>query len=368
MSKYTVHPAAELFPLVEGDEFFALVADIKANGLIEPISIQGNVILDGRNRLRACEAAGIAPHYKEVTAGTDPLRYITSRNIHRRHLTTTQRAAIAAEMANLEHGGQGGHVKGSNDPLRAISIDEAAALLNVSTPSVKRAKKVMRENPEAHKAALRGEKTKPQKPAAVKQEPTMKTMYGWQTLAREVFPPALSNGTYSGAIKPLIEKHLGAELPRQVPVDAIPAFKAAVHAAYDEWVEDPKNAPQDQQKEDLRAALSKSSQEKLDSAIRREKARLKMEFDAAVHAQVSILLAAEKKAFEDARKRADEREAEYTKLKENLQRVSDRSRFPISEAEFKVVRNFLHPDRHNGNADKANKVFEIFNRLESFYH
>ena len=53
------HPYASIFPLLEGEPFDALVADIKANGLLRPITIHQDMVLDGRNRLQACEAAGI---------------------------------------------------------------------------------------------------------------------------------------------------------------------------------------------------------------------------------------------------------------------------------------------------------------------
>jgi ParB-like chromosome segregation protein Spo0J len=53
---FPIHPLAETFPLMEGTEFDALVTDIKDNGLINPIPVFEDMVLDGRNRLRACES------------------------------------------------------------------------------------------------------------------------------------------------------------------------------------------------------------------------------------------------------------------------------------------------------------------------
>ena len=54
------HPLADLFPLLEGEDFEQLVTDIRENGLYEPIVMLDGRILDGRNRYRACLSAGRA--------------------------------------------------------------------------------------------------------------------------------------------------------------------------------------------------------------------------------------------------------------------------------------------------------------------
>lgn len=92
-----VHPVAALFPMLAGEEFGDLVADIKANGLLQSIVLdQEGRILDGRNRLAACKVADVQPHYTTYD-GTDAASYALSVNIARRHLTKGQRAMIAAK-------------------------------------------------------------------------------------------------------------------------------------------------------------------------------------------------------------------------------------------------------------------------------
>src|SRR5450432_3710039 len=91
---------ADLFPLLEAGDQETLKQDIKENGQVEPIVLYQGEILDGRNRYRACQALDIEPKTEEYT-GSDPLKYVLSKNLHRRHLTTGQRAIIAADIANL---------------------------------------------------------------------------------------------------------------------------------------------------------------------------------------------------------------------------------------------------------------------------
>ena len=91
---------------MEGDEYAALVEDIRLNGLREPIWVdQHGRILDGRNRMRACMEAGV-PCNKKTFEGDDDaiLRFVISKNLHRRHLDASQRALIAAELANINPG------------------------------------------------------------------------------------------------------------------------------------------------------------------------------------------------------------------------------------------------------------------------
>lgn len=93
-----VHPAAMLFPMMQGTDFGALVEDIDTNGLREPIVVYQGQILDGRNRLRACEIAGVEPRFVEWDGVGSPLAFVVSRNLHRRHLSESQRSLIGAQV------------------------------------------------------------------------------------------------------------------------------------------------------------------------------------------------------------------------------------------------------------------------------
>jgi N6-adenosine-specific RNA methylase IME4 len=131
------HPLAQIFPLMEGEEFEGLVADIKAHGLFEPIVTYEGQILDGRNRYRACLAAGIDCESVPYTDDNDPLGYVVSRNLKRRHLSESQRAMVAARLATLKRGD-------NQYSFEHPSIEGSSNLLNVGHASVERAKAVQR--------------------------------------------------------------------------------------------------------------------------------------------------------------------------------------------------------------------------------
>jgi N6-adenosine-specific RNA methylase IME4 len=145
------HPLADIFPLMEGEGFDALVASIKANGLREPIVIFEDKILDGRNRDRACAAAGVDPVFAPFR-GDDPVAFVVDANVHRRHLSESQRAIVAARLATLAHGQR------QSGRLAAVPTQqEAAALLNVGERSVRRAAEVRDHGaPELQRAVEQG--------------------------------------------------------------------------------------------------------------------------------------------------------------------------------------------------------------------
>jgi ParB-like chromosome segregation protein Spo0J len=177
-------PNGLLFPDLSPAQYAALKADVKMHGLREPIWLTRNgALLDGRHRKRACNELGIKCPTRVYT-GDNPTAFVTSLNLHRRHLTTRERAEIAARIATLVRGTNQYKVKrmdASNDASSkksrtGTSIKEAAKLMKVSAMSVTRAKVRLRpkQAPVSHAAKRTASDerlsmtllARPQKPAA----------------------------------------------------------------------------------------------------------------------------------------------------------------------------------------------------------
>jgi hypothetical protein len=97
------HKLAEKFPLMDPDRLAELADDIKKNGQLQPIVLHEGKILDGRNRYMAARMAGREPITEEFNANEvnrSAEEFVWSMNLQRRDLTPSQRAAIAAELAD----------------------------------------------------------------------------------------------------------------------------------------------------------------------------------------------------------------------------------------------------------------------------
>lgn len=154
------HPATRCIPLMEDDRLDELVESIREHGQLDPIVEHAGQILDGRNRLLACERLGIAPLVRpwELQGGT-PVTFISIRNLRRRDLTDQQRVFAAAEMIeHLEreaHARKVGNLKrGATFPdsaspaLTGRAAAQAAAAAGLKTRTVEKARRVLRAAPE----------------------------------------------------------------------------------------------------------------------------------------------------------------------------------------------------------------------------
>ena len=144
------HEAANIFPLMTGDDFDQLVEDIRENGLREAIALLDGKVLDGRNRYRACLLAKVICRSHDIETD-DPVAYVLSLNKHRRHLTPTQLSMVAAKArkfyddeAKERQGERTDKHSGKFTGMSGDSRDAAGEALGVSGKSVDYASKVLR--------------------------------------------------------------------------------------------------------------------------------------------------------------------------------------------------------------------------------
>ncbi len=96
-----LHPHESLtrVPPMPPDEYAAFSADIQARGIQVPLEITAEgALLDGRHRLRAASELGIERLPVRIVAPADPHEHVLLAALQRRHLTASQKAALAVEL------------------------------------------------------------------------------------------------------------------------------------------------------------------------------------------------------------------------------------------------------------------------------
>ena len=136
------------------------MADIAAHGLVHPIVLLDGKVLDGRNRLFACQRAGVPPRFTQWQGEGSPLQWAISANIRRRHLSPSQRAVLALDLLPLlereakerQRLSRGrGRKKPTIAPLNAVrgkASQVAARLAATNSAYVERAKRLRDVCPE----------------------------------------------------------------------------------------------------------------------------------------------------------------------------------------------------------------------------
>jgi protein gp37/ParB-like chromosome segregation protein Spo0J len=168
---YEVHPIADEFPLIGGEEFDALVAGIEANGLLNPIllSADGKTLVDGRNRYRACDRLNIEPRYERLPELTEQqiVSRIVSLNMDRRHLSPGQKAMLGLRIEEhlatfaKERQREAGASAAPGRPAEKVVADlpqvspdqrksreQAAKVVGASGRAISQAKAVQRDTPD----------------------------------------------------------------------------------------------------------------------------------------------------------------------------------------------------------------------------
>jgi ParB-like chromosome segregation protein Spo0J len=166
--KLRLHKLAKALPLMGEDEFAAFIADVRAHGVLKPVLVIGDEVLDGRHRVAAADLLNVAVRLEEFT-GTEEqaVERVLSENVHRRHLTVAQRGLIVWEMfmpqaiSEAEHGGDRRSV--SRAPSGALetsgkAVEIAARRSNglASSKTIERMRPVA-DAPETKERIRRGE-------------------------------------------------------------------------------------------------------------------------------------------------------------------------------------------------------------------
>jgi len=209
------HPIAELFPLMSESDLDELAKDIKLNGQRETITTYEGKLLDGRNRFRACLKARVKPETIEFSGG-DPVDFVVSKNINRRHLTTGQRSMIAGELANLKQG----DVAAQKDAVSnetPLSLDKAAKVMRVSRAHAARAQRVIKNgNPDIIKAVKHGDLSVGQAERMIRDQQTP------ESAENEDTPSRAAEGTSSGETALDPEPDIAEVAPGNVPASVGP--------------------------------------------------------------------------------------------------------------------------------------------------
>jgi hypothetical protein len=168
-----VHEAANIMPPMTPDEFQGLRTSISERGMLNAIKTTPNgLLLEGRHRLLIAYELNITPKIETVKI-KDPLLWVIDQNIHRRSLTTGQRAAIGSALASLKLGSNQFQTKSvdgqkatpadgqkatedSGIPLSSATLKQAAKESGASIDAIKRFRVVEQYAPSAAKQIWSG--------------------------------------------------------------------------------------------------------------------------------------------------------------------------------------------------------------------
>jgi hypothetical protein len=106
-TEYFRQPLSPAFPPASEDELAILRASIKQIGLLEPIKLVAdaeNTVIDGWNRLQACQSEDVDANFTTVVLDADLYELTLGLNLARRHLTASQKALIAGELTTAQSG------------------------------------------------------------------------------------------------------------------------------------------------------------------------------------------------------------------------------------------------------------------------
>lgn len=198
--EFHLHELCEAFPEITGTEFDALVADIRANGQRDTIKLYDGMVIDGRNRYRACLAAGIEPKFEGAELnGGDIASYVLSLNLHRRQMTQAQAAAVVSKITDWSKANQRGGRRATDDipAIPLATVADRAKASGTSERTQRTADRVAKSDPALLTQVAKGEITlakavatinegKPKAPGKIEAEQAAEEAFGDTDIVSEL--------------------------------------------------------------------------------------------------------------------------------------------------------------------------------------
>ena len=192
MNNLELHPLCTYFPRMNDADFESLKSDIKTNGQLHPIYLLDGMILDGGNRYRAMSDLGIEPICEDYT-GNNPVQFVLSSNLHRRHLTQGQAAAIVSATQNWANAHPAHRAKEGGNVAPLNTIKNRADKSGASHRTQKDADKLVKKaTPELVKQVTTGAKSLNQALVEADLKPARKPENKSATLPLDNDEPSLS--------------------------------------------------------------------------------------------------------------------------------------------------------------------------------
>jgi hypothetical protein len=348
--EYRINEIADALPMVSDVELQELADDITANGQIESIKLWNDEIIDGRNRYAACKLAGVEPRFETIEVD-DPVSYVTSANVRRRHLTKQQIGlfiAFATEVMSREAVCEKARSARTEDNsiVQNCTIEksdaERAKDAGISVRTLKTARKMVKDDPETARSVMRGEKPKAKDDASQ----GMKAATAYEAIQGGVFAEDVEAAEEYGINRGRVSEYRSVVTADPALATKVKAGEVSLADAYRTVkAKDPDAA-------EVFAKLSKADQKVIQRQFDKDLAEMKRQL---------------RKQLVDE---AYEHRMENVRLKTEFVQLFDHANWalPWTEKEYKSLVMFCHPDRHPEDMkEKASTAFQLLKEMERRY-
>lgn len=135
------HPLSAAFPDMSREEYSELLDSVGKIGILNPIVIFEDMIIDGWHRYMASVELDIECPADDLPEHIDPREFVIAQNISRRSLTASQRALAVVTVNAWRRSGVTNKAHPEDAPEKTKK--QLAEMSNTSTATIERAKKIV---------------------------------------------------------------------------------------------------------------------------------------------------------------------------------------------------------------------------------